>query len=434
MDIINTIGKDNVLFSYVTGSHLYNLNTKDSDVDTKGIFIASKEQILGFNSYYKGQISDEKNDNNFYEIGKFMEMLLKSNPSALEALFVPKSKIIIPPNDIIMPLFENKEQFITKDCFRPFIGYAKEQIEKAKGLNKMINWEKDRVTRKTILDFTYTFFKQGSTNIQNWLEYRGLNQKYCGLVKIPNMRDTYGVYYDWGNFFLHEEITANDVISAYADSHNRPKTSEIVSMLKNANSEEEKDKASELLKKSHLMNMAEFIVDFYHITDISEWYSKNTPIGYSGCVGKNSQSLRLSSVSKGEKPICYVSFNEDAYVKHCKDYKNYKDWEKNRNQIRYQSNLNKNYDSKNLCHCVRLIHMGIEIAEGKGVILERTEDREFLMNIRNHKYEYNELIEIIDNDNNRLKTAIEKSTIKEHLDTDFVNDLLINIRKKAYNW
>jgi hypothetical protein len=159
------------------------------------------------------------------------------------------------------------------------------------------------------------------------------------------------------------------------------------------------------------------------------------PIGYRGMVGNDGKSneLRLSSVAKYERPICYISYNETGYTKHCIDYKNYKDWEKNRNPKRYESNLNKNYDSKNMMHCTRLIHMGIEIANGHGINLERTWDRDLLMNIRNHKLEYDELIAYVDSKQLELEDAMKNSRIKEKVDTNMVNDLLINIRKKQIN-
>ena len=127
-------------------------------------------------------------------------------------------------------------------------------------------------------------------------------------------------------------------------------------------------------------------------------------------------------------------FNESGFKDHCKKYKEYQDWVKERNPKRYESNLYKNYDSKNMMHTLRLMHMGKEIAEGRGVILERSEDRQFLMDVRNHKYEYDELMEIVEKDNKELDAAIANSTIKENIDVDFVNDLLIDIRRKAYNF
>ncbi|MBR2105114.1 MAG: hypothetical protein IJ933_07550, partial [Bacteroidales bacterium] len=89
-----------------------------------------------------------------------------------------------------------------------------------------------------------------------------------------------------------------------------------------------------------------------------------------------------------------------------------------------------NYDSKNIMHCFRLIHTAREIAEGKGIILERTWDRQFLMDVRNHKYEYDEIITMLEEDKALMNSAIELSTIREKVDEDFVNELMIEIRKR----
>lgn len=83
-------------------------------------------------------------------------------------------------------------------------------------------------------------------------------------------------------------------------------------------------------------------------------------------------------------------------------------------------------------HCMRLMHMGKEIAEGQGVNLERTWDRELLLNIRNHKYEYDELIEMVDNEKTAMDKAIAESTLKEHIDVDLVKHILSNARKHFY--
>jgi hypothetical protein len=143
----------------------------------------------------------------------------------------------------------------------------------------------------------------------------------------------------------------------------------------------------------------------YGCEDILEnnWFDENKNVKhYRGMCLENATDMRGSSVSKGERPLCFMTYNESGFIDHCKKYKEYKEWEKNRNPKRYESNLNKNYDSKNMMHTLRLMHMGKEIAEGRGVILERTEDKEFLMNVRNHKYEYDELMEIVEKDNKKL--------------------------------
>lgn len=414
MDAFNEIRKNGrLLYEYVRGSHLYGLNVETSDIDTSGVFICSPNELLGLGFDYKEQVSDERHDNTWYEIGNYLKLLLKSNPTALESLFVPKNKIIGEVHPFMQTILDNKNEFITKDCFAPLFGYAREQIRKARGLNKKIV---NPVTKRlTPLDFVYTFYKQGSTKFVNWLEYFGMYQKYCGLININNMHDTYGVYYDWGAFFSEENVSFDNIEKMYKEN-----------------------------MSPTLTRMIGFILDTYDLygkndettlINLKNWYDKQKPIGYRGLINEENDSneLRLSSIPKGEKSICHITYNQSGYTKHCIDYKNYKDWEKNRNPIRYESNLNKNYDSKNMMHCTRLIHMGLELAKGEGFNVERTWDRDFLLNIRNHKMEYDELINYIEEKNTEFNEAMKTSTIKEHVDVNFVNELLIEIRKKQIN-
>ena len=59
-----------------------------------------------------------------------------------------------------------------------------------------------------------------------------------------------------------------------------------------------------------------------------------------------------------------------------------------------ESNLTKSYDAKNMCECFRLMHCGIEIANGQGYIVDRNGiDADFLLDVKNHKYEYEELMD-----------------------------------------
>ena len=83
-------------------------------------------------------------------------------------------------------------------------------------------------------------------------------------------------------------------------------------------------------------------------------------------------------------------------------------------------------------HSFRLIQMGLEIASGEGVNLDRKKmgDRELLMNIRNHKYEYDELMDMIDKKKEEMDEAMKHSTLPENIDVQMVEDILQNIRKK----
>ena len=433
--------KELLLYEYVRGSHAYGLQKPDgtSDIDTGGIYMAPAEQLLGLGLDYQDQIASEKNDDTWLELNKFFQLLLKSNPTVLESLFVPE-RCIKYEHPIMTEIKKHRDKFITKECFKPILGYSYEQIRKCRGLNKRFLQEK--IERKGILDFVYTYHKQGSSKIQNWLEYRNLKQKYCGLVNVPNMHDNYSVFYDWGNHFLNENVSFKDLKEAYLDD-NVYDTINIVKRLKNG------EKNLNLLKKLHkaqFKNMVNFIMEKYDLRSTSayftkmktlrrlnEWFNNQKPIGYKGMTNEEetSNELRLSSVEKDVLPICQISYNKDGYSCHCVDYKNQKEWEANRNPQRYLENKGKMFDRKNVAHSVRLLHMGLELAKTGQFNVDRTNiDRDFILNIRLGNTSYEEIIDYIEGKKDEMEKAMAESTIPDKIDVEFVNDLLLKIRKE----
>lgn len=421
-----------LLYEYVRGSVSQGINTPLSDIDHGGVYLAPAEQLLGLGIDYQDEIKSEKGDDDWMELNKFMRLLLKSNPTVLESLFID-DKYVLYEHPIMTEIKKHRNEFITKECFSGFIGYSCEQIKKCRSLKKL--FVQPIVERKTVLDFCYTFYKQGSTKIENWLDYRGLKQKYCGLVNIPNMMETIGVYYDWGNHFLNENIHIEELYGAY-DNIGTYSTTDIITKMKKSTDDNEKLKLEEDLKKCHMCNMVEFIMDFYHLDDmfaLRDWYYEQSPIGYKGIVNEKgtSNELRLSSVAKDERPVCYMTYNKNAFSSHCKDYKEYKDWEKNRNPVRYLQNKGKQFDRKNVAHAIRLMHMGIEIARGEGVKVDRTNiDRDFIMNIRNGNSSYEDIISYLENKKIEMEDAMTSSTLPEKIDIEKINNLLIEIRKR----
>lgn len=421
-----------LLYEYVRGSVSQGINTQSSDIDHGGVYLAPAEQLLGLGLDYQDEIKSEKGDDDWMELNKFMRLLLKSNPTVLESLFID-DKYVLYEHPIMTEIKKHRNEFITKECFSGFIGYSCEQIKKCRSLKKL--FVQPIVERKTVLDFCYTFYKQGSTKIENWLDYRGLKQKYCGLVNIPNMMETIGVYYDWGNHFLNENIHIEELYGAY-DNIGTYSTTDIITKMKKSTDDNEKLKLEEDLKKCHMCNMVEFIMDFYHLDDmfaLRDWYYEQSPIGYKGIVNEKgtSNELRLSSVAKDERPVCYMTYNKNAFSSHCKDYKEYKDWEKNRNPVRYLQNKGKQFDRKNVAHAIRLMHMGIEIAKGEGVKVDRTNiDRDFIMNIRNGNSSYEDIISYLENKKIEMEDAMTSSTLPEKIDIEKINNLLIEIRKR----
>ena len=377
--------ENKLAYKFVRGSTLYNTNIETSDVDYGGVFILPNEKLIGLSDFYQDQVSDEKHDTTYYEFNRWVELLMKANPNALESLFVPTDKVIGDIHSAVQLIIDNRDMFLTKECFKSLSGYAYAQIQKCRGLNKKC--VQPVMEKKEVMDFCYTFKGQGSMPMKEFLEERGLNQKYCGLVSIPNMKDTYGVYYDFASHRNFEP--RNDVFSEYVASYG-----------------------------------TEFCLEVMLRTDNKQF------LGYSGIVhpeGKSNE-VRLSSIPKGEIPICCMTYNQNGYKSHCRKHKEYQEWVQKRNPARYESNLKSNYDVKNVAHCVRLLHMGKELAEGKGFNVVRTWDRDMILDIRNHKYEYEEIIEYVEKVFAEMKELAKKCDLPETVDKQKVNELILQAR------
>lgn len=155
---------------------------------------------------------------------------------------------------------------------------------------------------------------------------------------------------------------------------------------------------------------------------------------YSGVVRKDeSNNVSLSGIPKGEKPIAMLYFNKDGYSVYCKRYKEYWDWVAKRNDERYKTTMShgKNYDSKNMMHVFRLLLMAKEIATD-GTINVLRNDREFLLSIKDGKFEYDELLEKAEFLKNELPALYEQSNLPNEPDLEMIDSLLVEMRKNYY--
>jgi len=184
-----------VIFQTIVGSQAYGTNVEGSDVDIKGVYIQKDMDLLTFG--YRAQIEVNK-DEVYYEVRRFIELLSSANPTVLEMLYSPVDCIQVqePEFDILM---KYRDEFLTKKCKDSFGGYAVQQIKKAKGLNKKMNWEKEKMTRKDPLDFCFIHSKvKGAVPFKVWASKNNVKQEKCGLTNVDHMRDCYNLYTDIG--------------------------------------------------------------------------------------------------------------------------------------------------------------------------------------------------------------------------------------------
>ena len=380
------------LYLVIRGSHAYGTNLPSSDIDYSGVFVQNLDSILGMSCVE--QINDDKNDIVIYELRRFLELLVSNNPTVLELLSTPEDCVVY-KHPIFDKILQNSDNFLTKICANSFGGYAKEQISKAKGQNKKQNWEKDKVTRKDALDFVYVIEGEKSIPWKIWnsgenTERYIYEEKFCGLVKVPNARDMYAVYFDKVAMMCFSNTIPENV-----------------------------RKSAKYLRTENNLPMG---------------------FGYKGLIktgeGANvaeSNQLRLSSIPKGETPICIITYNKDGYTQHCNDYKSYETWLSQRNEQRWVDveSHGQKIDGKNMMHCRRLMDMSREIAEGKGIVVRRSNAQE-LIDIRQGKIDLQTLIDHVENEIKEVDLLYKNSTLPDKVDIKLVENMLVNIRKDIY--
>jgi hypothetical protein len=363
---------EHLLLKCVSGSRAYNLALPTSDTDLKGIFVLPRQELYGLS--YTPQVANESNDEVFFEIGRFIDLLCKNNPNILELLSTPPECVRYrhPLMDGIKP-----GDYLSRLCMDTFAGYARTQIKKARGLNKKINRSFER-DRRSVLDFCYVVEGNGTVPVQTWLSARSLRQEDCGLAALTHFRDAYQVY-------VHPSGA-----QPAAGSNSDPAAAAI---------------------------------------------SDPAALPFRGIVSDvSANDVQLSSIPKGLPPLAIMHFNKDGYSLYCREYKEYWEWVEERNDERYQSTLRhgQNYDAKNMMHTFRLLSMAEEIAVHKKVIVHRP-DRDFLLRIRAGEFTFEDLMSRVEARLAAIESLYAQSDLPEVPDAAKAEELLIHIRERFYD-
>jgi hypothetical protein len=122
----------NICLLGLQGSRMLGLQqSTDADWDYRGVFCFKKEELFGIRRPKETiEINVGAGDNEaefvFHEVGKFLELCMKGNPSVIHLLFVPKFNIKTDIGDLII---KNKNLLLAEEPIRKaFAGYALSQI------------------------------------------------------------------------------------------------------------------------------------------------------------------------------------------------------------------------------------------------------------------------------------------------------------------
>lgn len=383
MDIKELKESGLIFYETLVGSRAYGTYNENSDADKKGFFWVDPSDYVSLNppvTPQTGQISDDKNDNTFYSLYRAFELLRDANPNIIELLWMPKDCSIAANQAIMTPLFENRNLFISKQAYHSHAGYARNQIKKAKGANKKVH--------------------------NPCPEAMPVKEDFCRVILINDM-------YNWFEADPHENATLIKE-GRYPIRPNPIRDTKID------------------LSKHHVASL-EHVPDAFRLYDYGD-EAKG--------VFRGDDMLVCESIPKEDewsKIVGILLYNKNEYDKAVKDWHSYWDFMKNRNINRWTSQIEGkiDYDCKNMQHCFRLLYEGLNIATiGEPVVRFEGERLQFLKDIRNEKFTYDELMERLAVLEERMDDAFKKCSLPESSDPNKLNDLyrhLMEVGTKYYD-
>lgn len=184
-----------LLFECIVGSTSYGTNLPTSDIDKKFIYLETLDNVLAGNCSKQINITD---DYVGYELGRYLQLLGTQNPNIIELVHADEKFV-----EYCHPLFKdiiikNRDKFLAKPVAFSFGEYARAQIKKAQGTNKKFMNPMDK-ERKTLLDFCWIGYGQGSKSLDQWLAEKGYGEWACGAVAIDHMKNCYHLFVSPGD-------------------------------------------------------------------------------------------------------------------------------------------------------------------------------------------------------------------------------------------
>jgi len=219
-------------------------------------------------------------------------------------------------------------------------------------------------------------------------------------------------------------------------SKEKPKKEDFVYILNNLNPNIEKVPGARPVKYK------EFIKTYPHLTlnklecSFIEHSSNMYRLYYVGDEARGvfrNGNLTCENITVGmelDRFIGLMIFNQPEYDQALKDWHAYWEWFNNRNKSRWKDQENKliDYDCKNMMHCVRLLHSGINIlVNGEPIIRFQGQEKDFLLNIRNAKYTYKYLVEYAETKMKELDELYRISQIQHSVDIDKIDNLYLEL-------
>lgn len=215
MDARKVLERNKIVEMYA-GSRAYGTNLPTSDVDIRGVFVAEPASIRT-PFFHVEEIEVPGGDTKFFELNKFMKLVLDQNPNVVELLWTAGTDLIVssPAYDVLR---QERGNLLTSKVAFTTTGYALSQLKRIKGHNKWINNPQPE-REPEMLDFVSVVYN--FTSDRGWnktVPFKGFSALELGDNHFGLFKDPGGVDASWrdvrGNPIVREK-TYFDAMSSF---------------------------------------------------------------------------------------------------------------------------------------------------------------------------------------------------------------------------
>lgn len=193
----------NIIAETFFGSHLYGLETPNSDHDFKGIILPTATEILlGNSKYHKSSTTGKNNskntsddiDKDYYTLSYFIDLACKGDTTALDMLHASPDKVTI-RSPIWDFLITNRFRFYTKSM-KAYVGYCRKQAAKygvkgsrlgelERAITTLKQYKKTDIVGDVIIE---------ESDIVKWVDYKGNRYlEICGSKFQDNLKISFAL-------------------------------------------------------------------------------------------------------------------------------------------------------------------------------------------------------------------------------------------------
>lgn len=143
-----------IIFLFKAGSHFFDMNGPNSDVDYRGVYIdishdcfsqTKKNKVYEFKTNDRGgKNSSLDTDFNLFSLSTFLKLLKEGDFNMMEMLYTPDDKIII-SSPLFREIMDYRDNLIVRDA-SAFLGFAQREFKDC-GMSDLHRFEMDEFCR-----------------------------------------------------------------------------------------------------------------------------------------------------------------------------------------------------------------------------------------------------------------------------------------------